>query len=795
MTYYEQLNFVRTQRNSMIKAGILRNDCKQVDIAEGMIEQKYWNAKGIVQLKVFISTCEMFDLHGETMWNFLKQCCDSKDFKKCITNGNFVVAAPLKFIQRGELEAISLLRRMKLHKELTSKNINCTKTKDLIKQMELEFKSYWYAVNQCKALQHNIDVDSDLGRSMKMMIENGMFTSKDECWKRLNPHDACPVAEIRDKTDGVVAGLKLKALRAKQQAEAEENKARIKERNRLAAEEESKRKEEELKKAAESFNQLTSSNAEKAEMRKSINAMKKQSRIEKEYNQKQGETARILALSQTEEFKKFKEGICTLECKDFDLYCRSISEFYKSKVQLVLVDPPWNVLDNEYDHIEPLQMRMIIEHSINLLNDTGSLVIMCTFDHWAIYKSICNEFEMFVDNLPLVVVNDTKKNRARANGRNMSSNCFAVLIAHKDYNKFIWNCKGKQNYLPGGFNKWNNVINSYKSPNKLQNINEETVRFEEKSVDLLKKFIDRYSNVDDLVADFFFGSGSTCDACIGMNRKFIGYDKDPAAFLAAQDRINRIIEKKMNEPEKVATRSTIVNENEEDESEDDSDLSLPFNDFPDHIKQLQKSYPDISEAVLLNMECARMGVIVAKSKALEVISNSTAKGLYSNKVFKKGEVVGEYYGDILTEEERDRKYNAMTSFPSRLFSISNNGNVFYIDGSSFCPATYINDARGTGLKNNCEYVEVSENKISVRSMNNIESGTELLVDYGSDFFRGDTGRWVAGEQLREQSIQRERINISSEETKQGGKEIKSTEEVEEDEMRSESDESSIEETA
>ena len=55
---------------------------------------------------------------------------------------------------------------------------------------------------------------------------------------------------------------------------------------------------------------------------------------------------------------------------------------------------------------------------------------------------------------------------------------------------------------------------------KLLSYSDEVVMEEGKSVDLLKELIERYSPVGSVIADFFFGSGSTIQAAIELGRKF-----------------------------------------------------------------------------------------------------------------------------------------------------------------------------------------------------------------------------------------------------------------------------------
>jgi site-specific DNA-methyltransferase (adenine-specific) len=66
----------------------------------------------------------------------------------------------------------------------------------------------------------------------------------------------------------------------------------------------------------------------------------------------------------------------------------------------------------------------------------------------------------------------------------------------------------------------------------------------QKPLDLINYFIKTYSNEDEIVLDNCMGSGTTAIACINLNRKFIGIEKDKKYFSVAVNRIKEHLEKK-----------------------------------------------------------------------------------------------------------------------------------------------------------------------------------------------------------------------------------------------------------
>lgn len=59
----------------------------------------------------------------------------------------------------------------------------------------------------------------------------------------------------------------------------------------------------------------------------------------------------------------------------------------------------------------------------------------------------------------------------------------------------------------------------------------------QKPVALLEYLIKTYTNENDTVLDNCMGSGSTGEACINTNRKFIGFELDEQYFNVARERV------------------------------------------------------------------------------------------------------------------------------------------------------------------------------------------------------------------------------------------------------------------
>ena len=120
-----------------------------------------------------------------------------------------------------------------------------------------------------------------------------------------------------------------------------------------------------------------------------------------------------------------------------------------------------------------------------------------------------------------------------------------------------------------------------------------------------------------------------------------------------------------------------------------------------------------------------------------VVKKSTipksGKGLFTKKFIPKGTRIVEYKGRISSwKDVKDED--------------GKNGYIFYVTRNHVINALpvktalarYANDARGlvriTGLKNNCDYITHGK-KAYIESKKDIPAGAEILVDYGTDYWK------------------------------------------------------------
>ena len=112
------------------------------------------------------------------------------------------------------------------------------------------------------------------------------------------------------------------------------------------------------------------------------------------------------------------------------------------------------------------------------------------------------------------------------------------------------------------------------------------------------------------------------------------------------------------------------------------------------------------------------------------------KGLWIDTDLKKGEVVCEYEGEILTWKECLKRNESQNGFGAYYFYVTAK-NCVDAQYTEWSIGRYANDATGfgrkAGLRNNSKY-EVRKGKPFIVATRNIKAGDEILVGYGKEYW-------------------------------------------------------------
>lgn len=112
------------------------------------------------------------------------------------------------------------------------------------------------------------------------------------------------------------------------------------------------------------------------------------------------------------------------------------------------------------------------------------------------------------------------------------------------------------------------------------------------------------------------------------------------------------------------------------------------------------------------------------------------KGLFTTSPIRKGDIIVEYKGDILTWKQVEKRYGDKIDKAKYIFFVSNK-KVVDADRNPDALARYANDALGTktkkGLTNNAEY-NVIKGTPYIVAIRNIKAGEEIFVDYQREYW-------------------------------------------------------------
>lgn len=112
-------------------------------------------------------------------------------------------------------------------------------------------------------------------------------------------------------------------------------------------------------------------------------------------------------------------------------------------------------------------------------------------------------------------------------------------------------------------------------------------------------------------------------------------------------------------------------------------------------------------------------------------------GLYTESDIKKGALIVEYIGDIMTMKEVRERYGERIQDAPYLYFVSYKKCVDALYNIEEF-ARYANDAEGfemvDGLKNNSEFTNI-RGVPYIKATKNIKAGSEIFVEYGGDYWK------------------------------------------------------------
>lgn len=148
-------------------------------------------------------------------------------------------------------------------------------------------------------------------------------------------------------------------------------------------------------------------------------------------------------------------------------------------------------------------------------------------------------------------------------------------------------------------------------------------------------------------------------------------------------------------------------------------------------------------------------------KNVKVKKGLNGLGLFAGENIKKGELIIEYIGNILTDKETDKIPDSRY-----IFSISKNHNI---DGTPrWNLARYCNHS----CDGNAES-EVKKKRVFMRAIKDIKEGEEIVYDYGQEYFQEFLlGKCMCGAEKHLYSESLEKVKKENKENKVSEEKIK-----------------------
>ncbi len=209
------------------------------------------------------------------------------------------------------------------------------------------------------------------------------------------------------------------------------------------------------------------------------------------------------------------------------------------KVDHIITDPPYNISKKNNFHTmnKPrygidfglwdngtFDLFQWIPQYSKILSKNGSMIIFCSYRFISYIVDILEMDGVNMEVKDIIVWQKTNPMPRNINRRYVQDMEFAIWAVKKNA-KWVFNKPYGVSYLRSKF----------ETP--LVSGKEKLGHPTQKSLNLMKKLISIHTDENQIILDPFMGSGSTGDAALTLNRKFIGIEKDEKYFDIAYNRL------------------------------------------------------------------------------------------------------------------------------------------------------------------------------------------------------------------------------------------------------------------
>lgn len=220
-------------------------------------------------------------------------------------------------------------------------------------------------------------------------------------------------------------------------------------------------------------------------------------------------------------------------------------------IDLILTDPPFGTTQCKWDIIIPFDKMW--QQLNRIIKDNGAVLLFGAepFSSLLRCSNLKNyKYDWVWDKVKGTGYLNAKKQPMR-NHEIISvfykKQCFYNPQKTTGHERKVSSAKSKENSIKTEVYN-SHGLTSYDSteryPRSIQifstDIQKSALHPNQKPVALLEYFIKTYSQENETILDFTMGSGSTAEACINLNRNFIGIEMDDVYFNIAKNRINNL---------------------------------------------------------------------------------------------------------------------------------------------------------------------------------------------------------------------------------------------------------------
>lgn len=217
-------------------------------------------------------------------------------------------------------------------------------------------------------------------------------------------------------------------------------------------------------------------------------------------------------------------------------------------IDLILTDPPYNIakystgnlkfdwrsdINNDLAEWDLIELRPIdlLDEFKRILSPKGNIFIFCSYNIIGEYHSV---FDPEFDTFQFMVWHKTNPVPNFRKSSFLNSCELIIGCWNKGHTWNFTNQKDMHNFVESGICMGNERIKDASGKN---------LHPTQKPVSILKKIIKIASNENDVVLDCFNGVGSTGEAALSLNRKYIGIEIDKNYCNASEKRLSKFLSK------------------------------------------------------------------------------------------------------------------------------------------------------------------------------------------------------------------------------------------------------------